>query len=441
MFKEASDLARALNERSFLWSVYCLGDVVWRNVQFTDAANRQITAPAEPTFDDAGVHNLRNIINEAKHALDELAKMEKLGKTIRGGAIPAGDLYMMRSVGIHLLEGITDSVEQRLGAHISLYDKRVDVTHGLPKLMYMMCNSTIKRDASFQSRTVWKLQRLERLPIECYARGPGWPYVLECILGWDTRMQHRLRFHMTIAVDGQISIAATATNDTVVIRHARGQSFGNSRHSERSSYFSQRGFKVFDKFPSETWKKATVASFVSALVDIFQSQFLFPIITAVDHIGRSVRLSATESELKDIFHDRHRDGTGKKRPLMHWVRSHNRTGSKPVRTHLRGDTEFQLDGISFHIAMPGKPRKGSSAAAAKKLYSDELAQSLSASYERVTSNAALAILLGHTCRYASPQERKTETLKEIGAPIAAESVRRREFGPETYYSGETREAA
>lgn len=67
-----------------------------------------------------------------------------------------------------------------------------------------------------------------------------------------------------------------------------------------------------------------------------------------------------QDEIQSLFYSREapRSETGRKRPILHWVRSHRRRLREgieiDVREHLRGTASFEMDGTTFEITRPIK---------------------------------------------------------------------------------------
>lgn len=67
-----------------------------------------------------------------------------------------------------------------------------------------------------------------------------------------------------------------------------------------------------------------------------------------------VAFPVLDHDIARIFPKRQRTGTGK---IVHWTRTHRRRtklGETNVRTHIRGNTWWEVDGKSVRITMPGK---------------------------------------------------------------------------------------
>lgn len=71
-------------------------------------------------------------------------------------------------------------------------------------------------------------------------------------------------------------------------------------------------------------------------------------------------LGVSESHIKSVFYARSLPMTesGRKRPILHWVRAHQRRLREgvdiDVRKHMRGITEFEMEGFRFQIVSPQK---------------------------------------------------------------------------------------
>ena len=49
--------------------------------------------------------------------------------------------------------------------------------------------------------------------------------------------------------------------------------------------------------------------------------------------------------------------TGRSKPILHWVRAHQRVTGSNVRTHLRGTPEFRKKGMDWKLYMPGQHKR------------------------------------------------------------------------------------
>jgi len=80
----------------------------------------------------------------------------------------------------------------------------------------------------------------------------------------------------------------------------------------------------------------------------------------INHLETPLTLGVAEEHVKSLFYARNLPvtETGRKRPILHWVRAHARRIAEgvdiDVRKHLRGITEFEMDELRFQIISPHK---------------------------------------------------------------------------------------
>jgi hypothetical protein len=80
----------------------------------------------------------------------------------------------------------------------------------------------------------------------------------------------------------------------------------------------------------------------------------------IQHLETPLTLGVAEEHIKSLFYARSLPvtETGRKRPILHWVKAHARRLAEgidvDVRKHLRGITEFEMDGLRFAIVSPDK---------------------------------------------------------------------------------------
>lgn len=73
---------------------------------------------------------------------------------------------------------------------------------------------------------------------------------------------------------------------------------------------------------------------------------------------KTITVYADKGSIRDLcdLRDNPLSATGRRRPILHWVASHTRSKSTgadiDVRKHLRGITEFEMDGISVRVDAP-----------------------------------------------------------------------------------------
>lgn len=78
------------------------------------------------------------------------------------------------------------------------------------------------------------------------------------------------------------------------------------------------------------------------------------------HTETPLILGVEESHVQSLFYARSlpRTETGRKRPILHWVRAHERRLREgievDVKRHLRGVAEFDMDSLHFQIISPDK---------------------------------------------------------------------------------------
>lgn len=85
--------------------------------------------------------------------------------------------------------------------------------------------------------------------------------------------------------------------------------------------------------------------------------------TGVKAVRTPLRLGVDRELVKSLFYARQLPVTesGRRRPILHWVRAHQRrvqAGTDiDIRKHLRGITEFEMDGFPFKITNPTKAQQ------------------------------------------------------------------------------------
>jgi hypothetical protein len=78
--------------------------------------------------------------------------------------------------------------------------------------------------------------------------------------------------------------------------------------------------------------------------------------------GAQTRLSVLDEEIQSLFYarDLNPTTTGRKKPLLHWVKAHHRRMKSGVEVdiseYLRGDTKFNLLGMDLEIISPVKSK-------------------------------------------------------------------------------------
>lgn len=83
------------------------------------------------------------------------------------------------------------------------------------------------------------------------------------------------------------------------------------------------------------------------------------------HVDLKLLLGLSPEHIKSLFYARTLPltETGRKRPILHWVRAHKRRIKEGIEidisTYLRGISHVSLDGLDFEIIQPTKPNVGS----------------------------------------------------------------------------------
>jgi hypothetical protein len=95
-----------------------------------------------------------------------------------------------------------------------------------------------------------------------------------------------------------------------------------------------------------------------------ESRFLWRVETSESVIGDTIKtplsLGVDSEHIKSLFYARQAplSDSGRKRPILHWVEAHQRRVKSGVDVdisrHLRGITQFDMDGLSFRITSPIK---------------------------------------------------------------------------------------
>lgn len=250
-----------------------------------------------------------------------------------------GDLY--RSVGM-----MTEAEAK---------SQKVDVSRGLPSFLaianvnpdgQLRCD-----DGEPQSEGIWIIKQLDRLRPGVFPTGPGYPFEIQFI--WHLEKNYRdmkagncgLSHYFTVDSDGGIHRVAywqksrteikTRRNGVVRIPHMTRSTealFDNLRPNEKS----HMSFEERIAFLFRCW---------SWMDSQWQARF-----TGSDG---TVIIGSSPQGLKRVFRrkDRRVERSGR---IVHWVSAHQRTGTRPVRTHIRGERVFNVDGYRVALSLPGK---------------------------------------------------------------------------------------
>lgn len=118
-----------------------------------------------------------------------------------------------------------------------------------------------------------------------------------------------------------------------------------------------------------TGSDAMFCQVTAATINAWEDRRYVWLVNTDEHvIGRSDRrtplqLGVDEGHVKSLFYARSLPvtDTGRKRPILHWVRAHQRRMKAgvdiDVRKHLRGNERFEMGGFNFAITQPRKEAK------------------------------------------------------------------------------------
>lgn len=189
--------------------------------------------------------------------------------------------------------------------------------------------------------SVASLRRVAHFPRGVVPLVPGIKYkVMQFYRRRDDRHRRRVNFGETDVVTASDTYCTLAGERFVQAHESRIKSFNNPRN-------------------------AAIARAWPALVTSLWAdrRYLWQVRTT-DHIVSSVEtplmLGVSPEHVKSLFYARSLPvtDTGRKRPILHWVRAHERRIQSgidvDVRKHLRGITSFEMDGLSFEITSPTK---------------------------------------------------------------------------------------
>lgn len=97
-----------------------------------------------------------------------------------------------------------------------------------------------------------------------------------------------------------------------------------------------------------------------AVLSYFADRRVLWNVTAKEHEAHAT-FGVHEEQIKSLFYARDLplSGTGRKRPILHWVAAHQRrmkSGTEvDIEKHLRGISGFEMNGTRFEITRPFKP--------------------------------------------------------------------------------------
>lgn len=228
--------------------------------------------------------------------------------------------------------------------------KRVDVSVGLPSFI-ALANSHAEPVPGMID-TIHLVKQLDHLPPGYFPTGPGYPF--EIFMLGNFRKKYRefkpgnCGFSSFITIDADGNIHRTAywhrTHTGVVSRHRQP---GTSR-IVRIPHMVRCTDTVYDDPGCPLGLEGTV----SLLFRCWASMNSRWNVSFRSEAGNIIYSVADPSTLKQLFAKEARvNRTGR---IIHWVMAHSRTGTRPVRTHVRGEREFSVAEFNVQIDLPGK---------------------------------------------------------------------------------------
>jgi hypothetical protein len=240
-----------------------------------------------------------------------------------------------RDLAYLLIEGVYAPCVRRI-TYTRHVDQHVD---GLPDHAAVFNIS----DCDKNDCTIEQVRRVDRFPPKVAAVVPGIKYKHVC---WHRdltacRRERRYNTNCNDVLSGYDGYCTVAANDRVhhaVIHRPYGA------HSVRANALHT----VWPVLVLNAWA---------------DRRYLWQVRTS-DHVMKftatPLTLGVGEEHVKSLFYARTLPvtETGRKRPILHWVQAHARRLREgievDVRKHLRGITEFEMDGLKFEIISPDK---------------------------------------------------------------------------------------
>jgi hypothetical protein len=190
---------------------------------------------------------------------------------------------------------------------------------------------------------IHQVRRVRRFPIGIAAVAPGVKYKHVC---WDRDRAQNRREKRYFDNDADVLIAhdgyVTVTPDDRVVH-----GLATKCHWQRDPLWNA----VRTIWPAMVF---------NAWAD---RRFLWQVRTTdhvLDAVATPLTLGVAEEHVKSLFYARDLPvtETGRKRPILHWVQAHARRIQAGIEVdvckHLRGITEFDMDGLHFQIVSPDK---------------------------------------------------------------------------------------
>lgn len=285
---------------------------------------------------------INDLIARADHALDSMTRGhdKSFGRDESGSvAIAHKDWADMRAIGPYI-------------PHESAYGNRfeVDLRHGIPESIFVGIDrerdgvALKKEDSKF---LFFVARKVDGLPWSVQPKHEGTHYEFSPIFDFG-RGTIGVRFFLTLVevkpgIGKVFPCRRLKTTYTEVGKRSKAKFISN-----RSWVDDGAGFGAEDG-------AAPIEEYLCLAINFFQMMEYHWYARIFDGRG-AVQMSITVEEAKTLFADRvtAKAKDGRRKRIIHWVKSHTRSTGSNVRTHFRGEREFEIDGKSVIIQMPGK---------------------------------------------------------------------------------------
>lgn len=198
--------------------------------------------------------------------------------------------------------------------------------------------------------------RMSSLPHGVRARGDGWIYEVSWIYVFKKSRPQHLVSYCSVAKDGTVTLCEQM--------YEKWCSVGRGKYKDFVKHNYWKVFDVMEIARSENVREGLINSDVKAFTtkeaiclafnDFLEGNLNF-IVKVSDHRG-IVNFGIDLREAKTLFRSRVKVKTesGRTKPIVHWVKAHNRVTGSNVRTHMRGLTKFKWQNKDVMIYLPGK---------------------------------------------------------------------------------------
>lgn len=227
-------------------------------------------------------------------------------------------------------------------SELTANSETIDTSMGLSDFVFVGIDRQKSKETEEESDYMFmEARRMTAYPEHVQPTAAGIPYELTLIYKFYDGLAPIVRYY-TIKKNGEIVPCSVLTCRTSSVRKYR-----NVINIPVKKWVSDD--IVFGD------KEFTGASALSLAMNFYQQIELNWYLKVSDKRG-SVNLSITPAEAKVLFKDRitMKAADGKKKRIIHWVKSHKRVTGANVKTHFRGEREFQWNGLDVEIKLPGK---------------------------------------------------------------------------------------